>query len=80
MTLNYVTGEEIKCGDIILYLTIEGGFYKFRNPIMKVWNVVKTNDGEVMGVALVDISTESPTILMRRLVREGEKIVNNIHI
>jgi len=60
MALNYVTGEEIRANDVVICLNQSGEFYQFDQPIMKVWEVAKTNDGEVVGVNLMPLSAESP--------------------
>jgi hypothetical protein len=36
MTLYYLTGEEIKRGDIVLYLSKNDERYAFESPVMKV--------------------------------------------
>jgi hypothetical protein len=65
MTLYYLTGEEIKRGDIVLYLSKNDERYAFESPVMKVWDVVKTNAGKVIGVALMHPNTDNPVIYPR---------------
>lgn len=49
MSLQYKNGEEIREGDVVIWLNQNGEFYQFDQAIMKVWNVAKTNDGELVG-------------------------------
>lgn len=72
MALNYVTGEEIRANDVVICLNQSGEFYQFDQPIMKVWEVAKTNDGEVVGVNLMPLSAESPMLMLRALKRPNE--------
>lgn len=72
MSLYYESGEEIRAGDIIICLNQNGEFYQFDQAIMKVWNVAKTNDGELVGVNLMPPQAESPMQMLRRLVRPDE--------
>lgn len=65
MTLYYLTGEEIKRGDIVLYLSKNDERYAFESPVMKVWDVVKTNAGKVIGVALMHPNADNPVIYPR---------------
>lgn len=72
MTLNYVTGEEIRANDVVICLNQSGEFYQFDQPLMKIWDVAKTNDGEVVGVNLMPLSAESPMLMLRALKRPNE--------
>ncbi len=72
MSLNYVTGEEICSNDVVICLNQSDGFYQFDQPLMKVWDVAKTNDGEVVGVNLMPLSAESPMLMLRALKRSNE--------
>lgn len=69
MSLHYKSGEEIRAGDVVIWLNQSGEFYQFDQAIMKVWEVAKTNDGEVVGVNLMPPQAESPMQMLRALVR-----------
>ena len=47
MSLHYKSGEDIRAGDVVIWLNQSGEFYQFDQAIMKVWEVAKTNDGEL---------------------------------
>ena len=68
MSLHYKSGEEIRVGDVVIWLNQSGEFYQFDQAIMKVWEVVKTNDGELVGVNLMPPQAESPMQMLRALV------------
>lgn len=72
MILHYATGEEIRANDVVIWLNQSGEFYQFDQPLMKVWDVAKTNDGEVVGVNLMPLSAESPMLMLRALTRPNE--------
>lgn len=72
MSLQYKNGEEIREGDVVIWLNQNGEFYQFDQAIMKVWNVAKTNDGELVGVNLMPPEAESPMQMLRALVRPDE--------
>lgn len=72
MALRYTTGDEICANDVVIWLNQSGEFYQFDQPIMKVWNVAKTNDGEIVGVNLMPLSVESPMLMLRALTRPNE--------
>lgn len=69
MDLRYSSGEEIRSGDIVLNLTPAGGMYHWRQPVMKVWDIVKTNAGEVIGVSLIHPEVESPAMFCKTVER-----------
>ncbi len=68
MSLHYKSGEDIRAGDVVIWLNQSGEFYQFDQAIMKVWEVVKTNDGELVGVNLMPSQAESPMQMLRALV------------
>ena len=68
MSLHYKSGEDIRAGDVVIWLNQSGEFYQFDQAIMKVWEVAKTNDGEVVGVNLMPPQAESPMQMLRALV------------
>jgi hypothetical protein len=68
MSLQYKNGEEIREGDVVIWLNQNGEFYQFDQAIMKVWNVAKTNDGELVGINLMPPEAESPMQMLRALV------------
>ena len=72
MSLHYKSGEEIRAGDVVIWLNQSGEFYQFDQAIMKVWEVAKTNDGEVVGVNLMPPQAESPMQMLRALVRPDD--------
>lgn len=72
MSLQYKNGEEIREGDVVIWLNQNGEFYQFDQAIMKVWNVAKTNDGELVGVNLMPPEVESPMQMLRALVRPND--------
>lgn len=76
MMLTYANGEEVCAGDIVIWLQQNSAFYQFDQPIMKVWNVAKTNDGEVVGVNLVPVDVEAPMMMLRGLIREHDPAPN----
>ena len=69
MSLHYKSGEEIRAGDVVIWLNQSSEFYQFDQAIMKVWEVAKTNDGELVGVNLMPPEAESPMQMLRALVR-----------
>ena len=69
MSLHYKSGEDIRAGDVVIWLNQSGEFYQFDQAIMKVWEVAKTNDGELVGVNLMPPEAESPMQMLRALVR-----------
>lgn len=69
MDLRYSSGEEIRSGDIVLNLTPAGGMYHWRQPVMKVRDIVKTNAGEVIGVSLIHPEVESPAMFCKTVER-----------
>ncbi|OTG91546.1 tetratricopeptide repeat protein [Acinetobacter sp. ANC 3813] len=77
MILHYATGEEIRANDVVICLNQSGEFYQFDQPILKVWEVAKTNDGEVVGVNLMPLSAESPMLMLRALKRPNEPEVTS---
>ena len=72
MSLHYKSGEEICAGDVVIWLNQSSEFYQFDQAIMKVWEVAKTNDGEVVGVNLMPPQAESPMQMLRALVRPDD--------
>ena len=42
MSLHYKSGEDIRAGDVVIWLNQSGEFYQFDQAIMKVWEVAKT--------------------------------------
>lgn len=66
-SLYYSFGEQIQEQDIVLYLRQENERYRFDRPIMKIWSIVTTNAGKLIGVALTHPSTDSPAIYIRAI-------------
>lgn len=71
--LYYATGEQIQAGDIVLHLSCNNERYEFERPLMKVWDIVRTKAGKVIGVALMHPSVDSPAIYLRVLHTASEE-------